>query len=372
MAFNTPKYIMVGGFLGAGKTTTIAHFGNYLSQLGHKVGLITNDQANGLVDTAMLRSKGFATEEIAGGCFCCRFSSLTNAAENLTRDASPDVFLAEPVGSCTDLVATVTYPLRRLYGESYELSPFSVLVDPVRARRVLGLDPGRKFAPKVEYIYLKQLQEAHAIVINKCDSIDARQINELKEVLESRFPGTSIFTISARNQDGEFRKWMDWVIANIVENSPSMEIDYDTYAEGEAMLGWLNATFTLESADSAGTDSSRLLTEFCTQIQKSIADRDGEIAHLKMTLSPHTGLGDIAIINVVRNDIVPELSQTIDEPVTSAEVVVNLRAEADPEILEAIVRSTAAAVSSDTILLTCDHLESFRPGRPVPEHRDAG
>jgi len=48
----------------------------------------------------------------------------------------PDVFIAEPVGSCTDLVATVTYPLRRIYGEKFSISPLSVLIDPVRALRI--------------------------------------------------------------------------------------------------------------------------------------------------------------------------------------------------------------------------------------------
>ena len=67
---------MIGGFLGAGKTTSVATLAEHLSATGRTVGLITNDQGRELVDTAMLRSKGFATEEIPGGCFCCRFNSL--------------------------------------------------------------------------------------------------------------------------------------------------------------------------------------------------------------------------------------------------------------------------------------------------------
>src|SRR5688572_12487070 len=124
-----PRYIMIGGFLGAGKTTAVAAFAKHLSAQGLRVGLITNDQGSRLVDTAMLRSRGFATEEIAGGCFCCRFSSLTDAAKKLTAETRPDVFIAEPVGSCTDLVATVTYPLRRIYGDNFLISPLSVLID---------------------------------------------------------------------------------------------------------------------------------------------------------------------------------------------------------------------------------------------------
>src|SRR5882762_8074885 len=115
------RYIMIGGFLGAGKTTAVARLAKHLSNLGVRVGLITNDQGQNLVD----------------------------AANKLTEQSRPDVFIAEPVGSCTDLVATVTYPLRRLYGENFTVAPVSVLADPIRAMRVLGLDKGGSFSPKV-------------------------------------------------------------------------------------------------------------------------------------------------------------------------------------------------------------------------------
>ena len=176
-AASTPaRYVMIGGFLGAGKTTAVDRFARTLSERGTRIGLITNDQSTGLVDSAILRSRGFAVEEIAGGCFCCRFDSLQQAADNLTADARPEVFLAEPVGSCTDLVATVSYPLRRLYGDRFEVAPLSVLVDPKRCARVLGVGPesDRKFSQKVVYVYEKQLEEADLIVVNKCDEASAR------------------------------------------------------------------------------------------------------------------------------------------------------------------------------------------------------
>src|SRR6266849_6706500 len=138
-ATDKARYIMIGGFLGAGKTTSVVRLAQHLTDQGLKVGLITNDQGSELVDTALLRSRGFLTEEIPGGCFCCRFNSLLDAARRLTAGAHPDFFIAEPVGSCTDLVATVAYPLRRIYGSDYTVAPLSVLLDPVRAARILGL-----------------------------------------------------------------------------------------------------------------------------------------------------------------------------------------------------------------------------------------
>src|SRR5262249_14207760 len=143
------RYIMVGGFLGAGKTTGILRLAERLGGGGQRVGLITNDQSYGLVDTAMLGARGFPTAEITGGCFCCRFNSLVSAADQLPEPARPDIFIAEPVGSCTDLKATVDYPLRRMYGGDYTVAPLSVLVDPIRALRILGLEPGKSFSPKV-------------------------------------------------------------------------------------------------------------------------------------------------------------------------------------------------------------------------------
>src|SRR5208283_3230513 len=120
------RYIMIGGFLGAGKTTAVGELARHLSERGLRVGLITNDQGRNLVDTTMLRSQGFVTEEIPGGCFCCRFNSLVEAAQRLRQHSQPEVFIAEPVGSCTDLVATVAYPLRRLYGGNFTVAPVSV------------------------------------------------------------------------------------------------------------------------------------------------------------------------------------------------------------------------------------------------------
>src|SRR5262249_6714242 len=133
------RYIMVGGFLGAGKSTAIARLARHLTAQGRRIGLITNDQGTALVDTAGVRAQGYAVEEIPGGCFCCRFDSLKAAAERLSAGTIPDVFIAEPVGSCTDLVASVSYPLRRLYGDSYTIAPLSVMVDSLRALRVFGV-----------------------------------------------------------------------------------------------------------------------------------------------------------------------------------------------------------------------------------------
>ena len=111
-----PVYIMIGGFLGAGKTTTISQLAQHFVGQGKKIGIVTNDQTTDLVDTHNLRSQGFNVGEVAGSCFCCNFDALTSTVEGLGAGEFPEVILAEPVGSCTDLVATVIRPLTEVYG----------------------------------------------------------------------------------------------------------------------------------------------------------------------------------------------------------------------------------------------------------------
>src|SRR6266699_5056743 len=308
------RYIMIGGFLGAGKTTAVARLAARLTSQGVRVGLITNDQGRNLVDTAMLRSRGFATEEIPGGCFCCRFNSLVDAAHKLTVSTRPDVFIAEPVGSCTDLVATVTYPLRRIYGDNFSIAPLSVLVDSIRALRVFGLETGGKFSEKVLYIYRKQLEEADLIVVNKLDLLDPSRQRTLRDKLALEFPRAEIFAVSARQGDG-LDAWFRRLTSAEQSARAAMEVDYALYAEGEALLGWLNCTAQLEARNPF--DANAVLKRLANHIQARLRREGAEVAHLKMTFSSEESLGDIAVINLVRDDYVAEVSLALEGPVHS-------------------------------------------------------
>ncbi|RPJ19982.1 MAG: cobalamin synthesis protein P47K, partial [Planctomycetaceae bacterium] len=100
------QLVFVGGFLGAGKTMLLWRAAELLAKRGKRVGLITNDQAPDLVDTKWLAGKGLNVREVAGSCFCCNFKGLIDAAVDL-RSLHVDVLIGEPVGSCTDLSATI-------------------------------------------------------------------------------------------------------------------------------------------------------------------------------------------------------------------------------------------------------------------------
>ena len=364
-----PNYIMIGGFLGAGKSTSVLRLADYLSARGQRVGLITNDQGVGLVDTEMVRWKGFAVEEISGGCFCCRFDSLLEAASNLARESAPDVFLAEPVGSCTDLVSSVTYPLRQIYGDTFRVAPLSVLIDPVRAMQILRVEGETSFSPNVAYIYLKQLEEAHAIVINKRDLLTPEQLERLTSTLWTRFPKVQrLFAVSARSGEG-LDEWFDWISSCEQPGGEAMELDYALYAEGEALLGWLNATAHVHSKTKF--DGTQVMRYVAREMHSRLVDMGYEVAHLKMSFTRNGADGEIAVLNLVRNDFEVELGASNLAPLASGLLTINIRAEAPPEWLEQVTRDALdrRAQTYESLSIELQRLDRFRPAKPEPTHR---
>jgi G3E family GTPase len=361
-----PQYIMIGGFLGAGKTTALVRFGTHVAAGGRRVGLITNDQSSGLADTRIAEHAGFPVREITGGCFCCRFNSLLDAAAGLAREAAPDVFLAEPVGSCTDLKATVAYPLRRMYGEQFAVAPFSVMVDPVRAERVLGLETGRKFSPKVLYVYEKQLEEADILVINKVDAVPAGRRAALTAALIDRYPQTRVLAVSARDGQG-MDAWFEAVVDRTDTGHTNLTVDYDVYADGEALLGWLNCTAGLAGEP---FDANAWLQGLIADIQRRLRSDAIEIAHLKATLTSPEAPNELCVVQAAGHDMPPEASYRFDDPIRTGELVVNLRGEGAPEQLQSVMRDALAERAARAgLMIAVRHEEHFRPSRPVPTHR---
>ncbi|MEM9643704.1 MAG: GTP-binding protein [Planctomycetota bacterium] len=358
------RFVMLGGFLGAGKTTTIAKLARHYQSQGKHVVIVTNDQADHLVDTELLRSQGFEVGEVAGSCFCCNFNGLTGQMEKLSAAQRPDVILAEPVGSCTDLIATIAAPMMSLLGEDIEVAPYAVLIKPSHGRKILTGAFGRGFSPKAEYIFRKQVEEANLIVINRIDELSESEINDLESALSDQYPGRPILRLSAK--DGTH---IEELVSHLAEGTPDydsfMDVDYDIYAEGEAELGWLNATALLRSADAKDLDE--LLVQTLETLKAKLGERDAETAHLKAIIQAGK---DTAVANLVSSDTAVTLSMPSGTAATEARMVVNARVAIDPEVLSKLVRETLLAIATSTgWQLSIESLQSFRPDRPVPTHR---
>jgi len=130
------------------------------------------------------------------------------------------------------------------------------------------------------------------------------------------------------------------------------------------MLGWLNASVALRA--SVEVDGNELLRSLAAGMREALSGV--EIAHLKMTLTPDEDLGDIAALSLVRSDGSAELSDSLKAPLSSGELLLNLRAEADPALLRRCVLETLQACGCEVEIR---HLENFRPAKPQPTYRMA-
>ena len=94
------------------------------------------------------------------------------------------------------------------------------------------------------YIFRKQLEEADLIVLNKIDLFGAAALDELRQLVRQSFPQADLLCISAQTGQG-VDQWLDAVLAPQQAGRTIAEVDYDVYAEGEAVLGWLNCEIQL-------------------------------------------------------------------------------------------------------------------------------
>ena len=360
------RFVMIGGFLGAGKTTTLARLARHYVEHGLRVGLVTNDQAQDLVDTNSLRAQGFDVREVPGACFCCKFDDLVSRAADFPAAERPDVILAEPVGSCTDLVATVIQPLRDLYAGQFTVAPYAVLFKPSHGLRILR-NEGAGFSPKAAYIFRKQLEEADAIVVNRCDELTAAELNELTALIAGQFPDTPALFVSAKTGQG-FDALVELLAQDGAFGRRVLDIDYDTYAEGEAELGWLNCRARLTARIGFSLDA--ILTSVVEGLREALARLGGEVAHLKVIgLEPGGAFG---VANLVSSATASELSLASSAHGTEADLIVNARVAIDPADLEREVRRIVMAVCQPfNITPEFRHTQSLRPGRPTPTHRYA-
>jgi KaiC/GvpD/RAD55 family RecA-like ATPase len=344
---NPPAMIFVGGFLGSGKTTLILKAADILAKRGKRVAFINNDQDAGLVDTRHALAQRIPTREIAGGCFCCRFSDLLDASDAL-KAYDPDVIFAEPVGSCTDLSATILQPLKAYHRESYRLSPLTVLIDPITAEKVYR----GELSADIEFLFRNQLSEADLVCLSKSDMVAE----------SSSLPFPVDFSLSAKTGLG-MEEWLVEVLeGRRIVGAHLLEIDYSRYAQAEAALGWVNLHAEIQA--SKPVSPAALCGPLLDRLKNLLDAERVAIAHLKVFDQGPGGWVKASICSNGR-DPAPE-GDLVGEPACDHELAINLRAIADPDRLRALVAQALAEVPGTVRIL---HMGAFRPSEPRPEFR---
>jgi hypothetical protein len=344
-----PWIVIVGGFLGSGKTSLILAAAHLLEQRGLRCAVVLNDQSEQLVDTRYAERLGALSREVTGGCFCCRFSELLSVIDEL-RGSSPDVIFAEPVGSCTDISATVFGPLREHF-DHYRVAPFTVLADPARAATLLREDADSDLA----FLFQKQLQEADLVCMTKADLYSHA----------AGIPGVEARSLSAKTGQG-VQEWVDEILFGCQEaGTTTLEIDYARYAQAEAALAWLNLSVVLEPA--AATSPAQLVGPFLEGLDERLTAAAIPIVHLKVFANAATGWLKAA---VCANGEEPSVEGNLDaSPANRHELLLNLRTKGDPTQVRKIVEEQLRQMDGRTLQM---RLDCFSPAPPMPERRVPG
>ena len=349
----------MGGFLGSGKTTAIVQAARTLIARGMRIGIITNDQGHHLVDTALVRSLGFPAEEIGGGCLCCRFVEFALHARRLVDQFRAEVILAEAVGSCTDLSATVCRRLRQSHSAEFMWAPLTVMVDPSRVREMLGTHP--PFDEDVRYLFGKQLAEADRIILTKCDLLDDEEISGLQNAIQQLVGDIPVITMSAMKGAG-VSEWVEQILTGHA-GERDLQLDYDSYGRAEASLGWLNANIDLVAERELL--STNLGEALIARIQEACRLAGYAVAHVKIMLVTAEGSDWIALTESSGKPAwggEKELSSSRE-----ASMIINARVCAEPEHLQQMIEGCVQQVTSErNVRATICHIESFSPPPPKP------
>ncbi len=357
---NQTRLILCGGFLGAGKTTLIWDVAQRLMAQGKRVGLVTNDQAPELVDSRLLKQSGLQVAEVAGSCFCCNFNGFVDAIHSLRHDVQADVILAEPVGSCADLTATIVRPLKKYHNTEVIVSPLTVLSDPARLKSILyGGDGG--LHEDAAYIYRKQLEESEVILITKTDLLTDEEKDKLLKDTQACFHHTKVMAASTMNGSG-IREWFEEVANRQGASTKILDIDYDKYAHGEAVLGWLNGTVAL-NGQNAYWDT--LLKDIMTGICKAIKKENLRVGHVKVIAENGK---QYAVGNITGDVSTLQLRGTAGMS-DNVKLIINARVETTPEHLDEIIREVLLEAIDGQYTDEVLAWRYLQPGRPNPTHR---
>ncbi|HEX5169985.1 MAG TPA: GTP-binding protein [Cyclobacteriaceae bacterium] len=355
------KLILVGGFLGSGKTTAIVNACHQLINSNKKVAVVTNDQGNQQVDSAYVKSIGIPAREVTNGCFCCNYDQLDKHLQSFIENDHPQYLFAESVGSCTDLVATLAKPLNRFRPELEVV--ISVFAD---ADLLCSLIEGRTslLEESVRYIYRKQLEEADLLIINKTDLLSAEQLTRVSSVIKSEYPAKTILLQNSLPH-GNISKWVEAINQFTQTWRRSLDLDYNIYGEGEGNLAWLDKSIVIETMRG---DAVYIAQQIIRSIFNHVQALHLVVGHLKFFLSTDRGDQKVSFTATSTSGDV----KLNDEAANQMNLLINARVQTEPDLLKKLIDDVLAkAEQTYDCQIHHEKWSAFKPGYPRPTYRFA-
>lgn len=275
------EFLVVSGFLGAGKTTTMIALAEYMDAHVQKVGIIANDLGAELVDTNLTRESGCTVEEIASGCICYQMDNTVDRIRRMRDRDGAKLVMSDIPGCGVGTVEHVYKQVLRDNSDEFDLGPLTVIVDPERLRMVMPEAADINLPPELKYLLQTQVEEADLVVLNKIDLLSeedlARYLAFLEEACE-----VPVLAISAREGTG-----IPELAAYLVSHGSALrevEIDYagPDYSQAESVLTWYNRRLYLKARDGVPRDFNEVVDALVEGIRMGLIERHGNAPHLKV------------------------------------------------------------------------------------------
>ena len=139
-------------------------------------------------------------------------------------------------------------------------------------------------------------------------------------------------------------------------------MDYDIYANGEAVLGWLNGTVYLEGHD---TDWDTFTQTLLTNLASRFDEENLSVGHVKV-IAENGNKFIVGNITGTKDTLSVRGSAGSSEGI---KLIINARVETSPENLDLIVRQTLDTLCADLYTPDVIAWRYLQPGRPQPTHR---
>lgn len=294
------QVIVVGGFLGSGKTTTIINMGKYLAERGKKVAIIVNEIGEVGIDGDVIKRFGFDTKEITSGCICCSLKvGLRTTVTLLAKEYKPDILMIEPTGIAFPHVIRDEIELMNL-GEKVKIAPLVTLIDGSRFKHLMK---------EVKDFAMRQIIDAEILVINKVDLVEPIRLPILEASVHQLNPKARIVLLSGKDADEKFEKFMQLVLPDIVEVSeeaskataeekpekkpkekPEDIASQETESSIEASgVGSYSAEYAVENGSMNTEAAKEVTTELINKIKEKVLKLNPEfVGHIKLFLDNGT------------------------------------------------------------------------------------
>ncbi len=337
VAANAPdqiRFMVVSGFLGAGKTTTMIALGEYMDKNHGHIGLIANDLGANLVDTNLTQTSGCTVEEIASGCICYQMDNTIDKIRRL-KDRDGCVFVMSDIPGCG--VGALDHTYHRLADDCADwitLSPFMVVVDPERLRMLLPEKADINLPEELVYLMKLQLEEADLVVLNKTDLLDEDEIARDVAFLEEACPDVPVMAISALEKTG-IPELADYLTTHTSALKNFSVRDDEKFAEAETKLTWYNRRMFFKTLDGGKIDCNAVVDDIIENIRMGLIERKRNVPHLKTFAT--AGVGDFNKCSLIGVDYDIEHTQLFIRDHKKFSMIINARAVCESRPLARIV-----------------------------------